>query len=57
MHFNDSTCLISNAGFTRVKYFEMNQQLEQTSMGQVYDVGSTSEALAKKMKIILHFNQ
>jgi len=41
MQFNDSTCLVSNAGFTRVKYFEINQQLEQTSSGQVYEVGNT----------------
>lgn len=56
MQFNDSTCFVSNSGFTKIKYFEINQQLEEAA-GQVYDIGNTDPTLAKKMKIILHFNQ
>ena len=55
MNFNDSTCMISNTGFLKLKYFELNQNLEQMN-SQVYDVNNTEVTLAKKMKIILHFN-
>jgi hypothetical protein len=47
--------MISNSGFLKLKYFELNQNLEQMN-SQVYDVNNTEVTLAKKMKIILHFN-
>lgn len=56
MNFNDSTALITNSTYTRIKYFELTQSLEQTGT-HVYDIGSTESSLAKKMKIITHFNQ
>lgn len=56
MNFNDSTALISNCTFTRIKYFELTQRLEQQG-AHVYEIGNTESVLAKKMKIILHFNQ
>lgn len=56
MNFNDTTVLISNCTFARIKYFELNQRLEQTGT-HVYDIGNTDSSLAKKMKIIEHFNK
>lgn len=54
MRFNDSTFLISNSNFTRIKYYPKTTPNEG---GSVYDIVRTPEELAKKMKIISYYQK
>ena len=49
MKFNDSTYLISNSNFSKVKYYSNTKELGR---GETFDTINTPDALSKKMKII-----
>lgn len=51
MHFNDDTILISNCHFNRIRYLE-----DRGNFDVVEDIPNNNKDLAKKMKIITHFN-
>ena len=53
MKFNDSTYMISNSNFTKIKYYPNTK--ETSSKGELYDVADMPESLNKKMKIISYY--
>lgn len=58
MKFNDSTYIISNNNFTRVKYYPNTQdRISMGGAGEVYEIMHTPETLAKKMKIISYYQK
>lgn len=54
MKFNDSTYLISNSNFTKIKYFP---NTKEPSKGESYDLINTPDSLTKKMKIITYYQK
>jgi hypothetical protein len=54
MRFNDSTFIISNSNFTRVKY---HTNLRDSIGGEMFEIIKTPESLNKKMKIITHYQK
>ena len=54
MKFNDSTYLISNSNFTKVKYYSNTKELTR---GETYDALNTPDSLTKKMKIITYYQK
>lgn len=54
MKFNDSTCLISNSNFTKIKYYP---SLRDARSGEAFQIHRTPEGLTKKMKIIVHYQK
>lgn len=56
MKFNDSTYIISNSNFTKLKY-QSSSQPGKISSGEVYILGQTPEHLNKKVKIITHYQK
>ncbi len=57
MRFNDSTCMISNAEFKKVKYIDPTAEDKEMKQGIVFTIGETPEKLAKKMKILTHYQR
>ena len=57
MRFNDSTCMIANADFRKVKYIDPTTDDKDLRQGVVYTIGETPEKLAKKMKILTHYQR
>lgn len=55
MKFNDSTYIISNNNFTRIKYYATTRE-RPTSSGEVYEIARTPSTLDKKMKIISYYH-
>lgn len=56
MKFNDSTCIISNNNFIKIKYYGSIKDRSST-IGEVYDIVRTPEELNKKMKIITYYQK
>jgi hypothetical protein len=57
MRFNDSTCMITSADFRRVKYIDPTSVDKDMKGGEIYAIGETPEKLAKKMKILTHYQR
>jgi hypothetical protein len=58
MRYNDSTCLISNTEFTKLKYYDsLLARTNPAQMEQIYDIDKMPSELSKKYKIIDYYQK
>ena len=56
MRFNDATCIIASADFKKIRYIDTTSS-ETVKQPEVYNIGETPQKLAKKMKILVHYQK
>jgi len=57
MKFNDSTCIIANNNFKKMKYLDfLSKNIEEKNY-EMFDVDSAPDRTSKKVKIITYYQK
>ena len=57
MRYNDSTSLVANNGFTKMKYIDFFGRSDEEKTHEMFDVNAIPEHLSKKFKIITYYQK
>jgi len=57
MKFNDSTCIVANSNFQKMKYLDFLGKNTEEKNHEQFDVESTPDRLSKKVKIISYYQK
>ena len=57
MRFNDSTTLVSNSVFSKMKYIDLMGKGDEPKKSEIFEQAAPPEMLTKKTKIITYYQR